>query len=930
MNTPIPSLFVCFLLVPSAYYYSGGLTSFRTGLMRGRTFFQEVITSRKKIGRICSQFPRYQAVPTLFLFFTASYIFKHGGIWGGIVNAAVKLRSIGIKGILFASAANIHNLRVSGVNPHQRILLFFCKNMKPSRLMLSFLHILKINKYEIEVFTEQNTFFVKNFCRLRHLGVRRVVASSARANILDYLYDIGDSYSVYLLPPAGLHHVVLDCIRYNSPRAKIICVCEDSEEVRPLDTDLLGKIDYLIAGQVSFKPVGLSIITPPNLSGNSSHIEQDDVIAFLQKCELLSPSVLAQYFTQKPFPAAIPGDPALSFVVKVPRDSGNIKGVVSALLDASDKACLPCEIIFWGGDVPAWASEMNIPWQHAREVDGLSLKSLRFLESVCQGDYILLAGAEELLMGGLAEGIAILKNSPSVAVCGGRLLSLQGSLCEAGARMNGGRIQPLGQGEAWNAPFFMVSRSVPLVSTNLALFRKKDGLFSSQRHDVLFFNESGGYIGFSGELPLTIVCPNMEAYLLGGEQSKDCQLPPICDTSAIQIASQDRYRAASQLSNGERSLNILYYSPYQSHPASHGNRSTIQFFGKIFREKGCKTHFALLGLDRYTPEDQQAMRDAWDSFTILPYPFQDDSSLGEDIPFDGWYEKGLGEHIAYLCAKFKIDILFCSYVFQSKMLEFVPPHILKVIDTHDKMGGRYEAQKARGLKTEFFSCTPEDEGRYLRRADIVVARRAEEANYFNEVSGRDTAIVIPHVEPPHFIERKYDRLASVGIVASANRINLDLVTDFLLALKSKVADVPFSVRIAGQVSTMLDDVSADKRWIFNEPWVCILGFVDDIKTFYAEVDVVVSPVLLGTGINVKTVQAMAYGMPLVTTACGCKGIETGNPMHSQLSMGGVVDCVLLLHAEPQRLESLADCSKERYDTFYKTSLEEFDTLLSSC
>ncbi len=106
------------------------------------------------------------------------------------------------------------------------------------------------------------------------------------------------------------------------------------------------------------------------------------------------------------------------------------------------------------------------------------------------------------------------------------------------------------------------------------------------------------------------------------------------------------------------------------------------------------------------------------------------------------------------------------------MLEYVPSHILKVIDTHDKMGGRYDMLRANNQPLEFFSCSPAEEGAYLRRADIVVARRAEEASYFNSVTKRGTAIVIPHVEDPQFLNRRFDKLANVGIVASANRINL--------------------------------------------------------------------------------------------------------------------------------------------------------------
>ena len=507
---------------------------------------------------------------------------------------------------------------------------------------------------------------------------------------------------------------------------------------------------------------------------------------------------------------------------------------------------------------------------------------------------------------------------------------------EAGAYEEEENVVSLGFATRANAPFYRVTRSVPLVSTLACMTRKSDRLFTEQSEIICFVGNSDGYIGFlpdSGRL--AVVCGEAEIFFdTSGTQTITEEREPdhaAEDKTERLIAAQDRYFPPSAKVRPKERINILYYSPYQSHPASHGNRSTIQYFGKIMREKGCTVHFALLGIDRYKPEDLRAMREAWDSLTILPYPFQDNSYRGEDIPFDEWYEPGLGEHIAYLCYRYDIDLLFCSYVFQSKILEFVPNRILKVIDTHDKMGGRYAAQKERGLKTEFFSCTPEDEGRYLRRADIVVARRAEEAEYFNSVSGKETAIVIPHVEPPHFMERRFDALASVGLVASANIINLGLVTDFLITLSAMTDNAPpVAVRIAGQVQTMLDQVPREKRRVFNEPWVRMLGFVENIEDFYASVDLVVSPVLYGTGINVKTVQAMSFGMPLITTACGCKGIETGHPLHSLNTMEEVVASALELKKKPEGLQELADRSRERYMDFYHSSLDGFDSLLNAC
>lgn len=315
------------------------------------------------------------------------------------------------------------------------------------------------------------------------------------------------------------------------------------------------------------------------------------------------------------------------------------------------------------------------------------------------------------------------------------------------------------------------------------------------------------------------------------------------------------------------------------------------------------------------------MRDCWDTMDLVPYenPMLAD---GNPIPFDGWYEEGLGEQIRYLCAKHDIDVVFCSYVFHSKLLEFVPAYILRVIDTHDKMGDRYEMLRTHSQPLEFFSCTPAEEGAYLRRADIVIARRDEEARYFNSVTGQNTAIVIPHVEDPHFVEKTFSTLRNVGMVASANRINLAITRECLEAIDRQLQgrECPFTVHVAGQVKDMLAALPPREANVFLKPWVRMHGFVPDIAKFYSDMDLIASPVTMGTGINVKTVQAMAFGMPLLTTGCGGKGIETGDPMHGLMDLDALADALLSLTNRPGELARLATLSRTRYTTFFESGL----------
>jgi glycosyltransferase involved in cell wall biosynthesis len=401
--------------------------------------------------------------------------------------------------------------------------------------------------------------------------------------------------------------------------------------------------------------------------------------------------------------------------------------------------------------------------------------------------------------------------------------------------------------------------------------------------------------------------------------------------SPIHLMMSHAERARPMPSTNNK-LNILYFSPFPSHPTSHGNRATIYQYARNFQSMGHKVHFVLLkNRDQYTQTDLDDMSEAWDTFDEIPYG----DSTGIDptgIPFDGWYQEGLGECIRQLCAQYNIDIVFCSYVFQSKLLEYVPEYMVKVIDTHDKMGNRYEMLRANGQPLEFFSCSPEEEGAYLRRADLVIARRQEEADYFDSVTGLQSAIVVPHVEPPVFLTKNFMQLNSVGVVASANRINLALVLEFLQTIDRYLTDsiCPFTVHVAGEVKNMVSDLPKKDADVFNRPWVKMHGFVPEIADFYQSMDLIVSPVTMGTGINVKTVQAMAYGMPLLTTVCGSKGIETSNIAHNHEKLDTLVEQLFSLSGSEsvnkEELDRLATLSRERYHEFYSKSVHAMHAL----
>ncbi len=61
------------------------------------------------------------------------------------------------------------------------------------------------------------------------------------------------------------------------------------------------------------------------------------------------------------------------------------------------------------------------------------------------------------------------------------------------------------------------------------------------------------------------------------------------------------------------------------------------------------------------------------------------------------------------------------------------------------------------------------------------------------------------------------------------------------------------------------------------PGVRILGFVPDLRTLFGQVRVLLAPLLSGGGFRMKSLAALAHGLPVVTNALGARGCTAQRP-----------------------------------------------------
>ena len=63
--------------------------------------------------------------------------------------------------------------------------------------------------------------------------------------------------------------------------------------------------------------------------------------------------------------------------------------------------------------------------------------------------------------------------------------------------------------------------------------------------------------------------------------------------------------------------------------------------------------------------------------------------------------------------------------------------------------------------------------------------------------------------------------------------------------------------------------------VLDAPGIELKGPVSDIADVYRDADIAINPIRFGSGLKIKNTEAMAFGVPLLTTAVGAEGLEEG-------------------------------------------------------
>ncbi len=358
----------------------------------------------------------------------------------------------------------------------------------------------------------------------------------------------------------------------------------------------------------------------------------------------------------------------------------------------------------------------------------------------------------------------------------------------------------------------------------------------------------------------------------------------------------------------------LVTSPIPSHPQNHGNRARVYTICKALQKRGYRIHFVYGTLEGLTPQQETQMRATWEHvYIVAPKKHRRKKSRRHHHLIDDWYIDDVTNITKRIMDFWNIDICIANYVWFSKWLETVRADMPRYIDTHDIFSNRDKMLKDQGIQATWFSTTKRQEAKALKRASGIIAIQDQEAATFQSMS-KTPIHVIGHMAKKNFLTTKKavhkpqgKTGLHIGYMASDNPINqhaLVVLSDFLKSNPSMLKDHSF--KLAGAIchSAAATDVPFEK-----------LGFVENPADFFGDMDLIINPNIGGTGLKIKSVDALAYGKPLASTADGMTGIPSHHQAHAAPSISALLKIVQQLAETPNALDELTVASREAFLTY---------------
>lgn len=328
----------------------------------------------------------------------------------------------------------------------------------------------------------------------------------------------------------------------------------------------------------------------------------------------------------------------------------------------------------------------------------------------------------------------------------------------------------------------------------------------------------------------------------------------------------------------DENLRVLFVSPYPILPPVHGG---AVFMLETLRELSrlCEVH-ALVLLD----ESSQAIANgalaricASVELAVRPR----NQSVGSIDPHavEEFASRDVRWLIDRLVYQHRIDILQIEY---TPMGQYIEPYerVLTALFEHDvyfqsiiRTAGHFQGSVAKAKAFYEYLRALRFELRMLRSSDQIQVCTRENRDYLLQFdprladrveTGLRAAIDTRAYEYPGGLRESHSMLFVGSSRHEPNRVAVEWFITHVF---------PIVVSSCPDVRLYLAGFDSEKQMNFTgNPNIRMLGYVENVKPLFTSCSVFVCPILSGSGVRVKLLEAFASGIPVVSTRVGAEGL----------------------------------------------------------
>lgn len=366
----------------------------------------------------------------------------------------------------------------------------------------------------------------------------------------------------------------------------------------------------------------------------------------------------------------------------------------------------------------------------------------------------------------------------------------------------------------------------------------------------------------------------------------------------------------------------LIVAPMPTHPQTQGNRHRLFEVCTHLKNSGYSVHFIWHAREwggAISPAAHADMVAAWDQVHVVPMASSDNNRVSNGL--DELCSDSLIAMVDWCRQNYSYQLVIANYVLYSKLLDlFAEEAAVRVIDTHDVLGNRHDMLEKAGATQQFYSLSHTEETRGLIRADIVLAIQEEDAHHFKSL-GAPSVMVLGHMGKSH-TPTSIALPPIAGIIGSFNNTIIDNANRFIARLAKYESRLPndFRVLLAG---SMCDGLTGD-----YPAFVQKLGRIENTDLFYRQIAIAIIPMDFGSGLKIKTIEALSYGLPVMGTKHAFIGIDTPHSEHQYADIDDLASGLADAVRKPENMENQAAKSAQVFAANKTQVQRQMDSFLA--